>query len=85
MIAPMVGGNVYAALNQLLQADAVYVRDFTRPDDMTTEQLKHLALIAHVCYQSYDLAMNCLHYLQARSAVAPDAGARYLNLIRMQR
>jgi FkbM family methyltransferase len=85
MIAPMVGGNVYAALNQLLQADAVYVRDFTRPDDMTTEQLKHLALIAHACYQSYDLAMNCLHYLQTRSAVAPDAGARYLNLVRTQR
>ena len=43
-------------MNQLLEADVVYVRDFTFPDKMSSEQLKHLALIAHHCYGSYDLA-----------------------------
>ena len=40
------------AVNQLLEADLVYVRDFTHPELMDDEQLKHLALIAHHCYQS---------------------------------
>lgn len=46
----------YAAVNQLLEADIVYVRDFTQPEKMSSEQLKHLALVAHHCYGSYDLA-----------------------------
>jgi hypothetical protein len=50
MIAPMTGNNVYAALNQLVEADVVDVRDFTRPDAMDVEQMKHLAIIAHHCY-----------------------------------
>lgn len=40
------------AVNQLLEADLVYVRDFTHPELMDDEQLKHLVLIAHHCYQS---------------------------------
>src|SRR5262249_14095197 len=44
MIAPLVGDSPFAALNQLLEADIVYVRDFMRPERMSVEQLKHLAL-----------------------------------------
>jgi FkbM family methyltransferase len=80
MISPMVGARPDAALNQLLEADVVYVRDFTRAEAMSSEQLKHLALVAHHCYQSYDLAMNCIYRLQERSAVAPDAVTQYLKL-----
>ena len=29
--------NPYAAIHQLLEADIVYVRDFTRPDSMSNE------------------------------------------------
>jgi FkbM family methyltransferase len=81
MILPVAGRTPYDALNQLLEADIVYVRDFTRPDDMDTEQLKHLALVAHHCYGSYDLAANCIHHLIRRSAIAPDVPPRYLDLI----
>jgi hypothetical protein len=57
MIAPLVDErNPYAALNQLLEVDVVYVRNFTQPDAMTDEQLKHLAIVAHHCYRSFDLA-----------------------------
>jgi FkbM family methyltransferase len=82
MISPMAGAKPDSALNQLLEADVVYVRDFTKSDAMTSEQLKHLALVAHHCYQSYDLAMNCIFRLQERQAVAMDAVTRYLNLMR---
>lgn len=68
----------FGAMNQLLEADIVYVRDFTQPDRMNDEQLKHLALIAHHCYDSYDLAAKCLHDLAARSSIAPDALGQYL-------
>lgn len=72
MIAPLSDpSNPHAAMNQLLEADIVYVRNFMRPADMTVEQLKHLAMIAHHCYRSFDLAANCVHHLIARKAV-PD-------------
>jgi FkbM family methyltransferase len=81
MIAPMAGPNPAAAFNQLVEADMVYVRDFIKPDAMDSEQLKHLAIIAHHCYGSYDLAMNCIHHLACRNDVTPDAKRRYLELV----
>jgi FkbM family methyltransferase len=78
MIAPMMGPNPAAALNQLVEADVVYVRNFIEAEAMDTEQLKHLALVAHHCYGSFDLAVNCLHHLVRRKAVAADAGNRYV-------
>jgi FkbM family methyltransferase len=81
LIAPAVSRDPTKAMNQLLEADIVYVRDFTRPERMSAEQLKQLALVAHHCYGSYDLAVNCIHHLATRSAVAADAPARYLGEI----
>ena len=58
-IAPSVIDNTPTkALNQLLEADFVYVRDFLRPESLSDEQLKHLALIAHHCYSSADLVVR---------------------------
>jgi FkbM family methyltransferase len=68
----------FGAMNQLLEADIVYVRDFTQPNSMSAEQLKHLALIAHHCYSSYDLAAKCIHELSARGSLPPDSVGRYL-------
>jgi FkbM family methyltransferase len=81
MIAPMTGANPASALNQLVEADIVFVRNFTKSEAMDSEQLKHLAIIAHHCYGSYDLAMNCIHHLASRNEVAPDAKTRYLELL----
>lgn len=85
MIWPMVGTDPYASIHQLLEADAVYVRDFTRPDAMSTEQLGHLAMVAHHCYGSHDLAAICIQHLINRKTVEPDAGSRYLDLVRAHR
>ena len=83
MIAPLFDErNPNAALNQLLEADVVYVRNFTQPDAMTDEQLKHLAIIAHHCYRSFDLATNCIFHLCQRQVIAADSMQRYLALVR---
>ena len=70
-----------STLSQLLEADVVYVRDFTRDDAMDADQLKHLALIAFHCYRSLDLAANCMRRLATLGAVPADALARYAGLI----
>lgn len=77
-LAPHVqDGNPRKALNQLLEADLVYTRDFTRPELMSDEQLKHLALIAHVCYGSFDLASLCIEQLIRRGTLPQDSLAQY--------
>lgn len=78
-IAPcVVGDNPRQPLNQLLEADIVYVRDFSRPDLMSDEQLKHLALIAHYCYTSFDLALRCVMLLEQRQLLKAGSLNGYL-------
>lgn len=78
-IAPMVVGNEpNRGIRQLLETDMVYVRDFSRPQNMTEEQWKHLALVAHHCYGSYDLVLKALVTLMELGAIPPDASRRYL-------
>ena len=81
-IAPyVVDGDPRRPLNQLLEADIVYVRDIARADAMTDEQLKHLALIAHHCYRSFDLASRCVMLLEDRRAVEAGSEQRYLEML----
>jgi hypothetical protein len=81
-IAPcVVNNNPRLALNQLLEADLVYVRDFSKPEGMSDEQLKHLALIAHHCYRSIDLALRCVMLLEQRGAVPQGAQKSYLAIL----
>ena len=78
-IAPcVVNNNPRQAVNQLLEADIVYVRDFSRPDLMSDEQLKHLALICHHCYRSIDLALRCVMLLEKRGTLQDGSVQRYL-------
>ncbi len=81
-IAPYVrAGDPREPLNQLLEADLIYVRDFTRDDAMDDEQLKHLALIAHHCYGSFDLVLRCLALLAGRGRLANEAVRRYAAVV----
>jgi len=78
-IAPMVVGNApNRGIRQLLETDMVYVRDFSKPENMSAEQWKHLALVAHHCYGSYDLALKSILALMQMGAVPADANRRYL-------
>jgi FkbM family methyltransferase len=73
---------VGAWVNQLTEADITYVRDFVHPDVMTDEQLKHLGLIAHHCYGSFDLAFRCVQLLEERRVVETGSAQRYKSLSR---
>jgi FkbM family methyltransferase len=80
-IAPAVlDGDLTKPLNQLLEADVVYVRDIRDMQSLSDAQLQHMALIAHVCYGSRDLSLRCLMALQARGGISEHAIAQYLTL-----
>ena len=82
MIAPcVINNNPRQPLNQLLEADIVYVRDFSKPDLMTNEQLKQLAMIVHHCYGSFDLALRCILILEQRNVLPIGSQQQYLNLL----
>ena len=86
MIAPfMLNNDPWQPLNQLLEADLVYVRDFRDPAALDDHQLRHLCLIAHACYQSFDLAFRCLLILRERGAIADGSGQRYIDLLNAAR
>ena len=65
------------AVRQVLEADMVYVRDFTDPGSMTGEQWKQLALIAHHCYGSVDLAYRAITAASEIGACPPDTADQY--------
>jgi FkbM family methyltransferase len=75
------GGNRTQALNQLLEADLVYVRDFIHADGMSSNQLKHLGLIAHSCYNSFDLAGRCVALLEQRNVMPSGALQQYIEIL----
>ena len=78
-IAPcVVNGDPRRPLNQLLEADIVYVKNFFSQDALDNEQLKHLALIAHHCYGSFDLALRCIVHLETRGCLPVGSQQKYL-------
>jgi len=82
MLLPMFDDkNPYASMNQLLEGDIVYVRDFVQADSLSNEQLKQLAIIAHHCYRSFDLTANCIFHLDRRRALETGGLQRYAALI----
>lgn len=67
-ISPAImGGDPRVPLNQLLEADIVYIRD-PMHDALSDDQLRKLAVVAHL-YKSPDLAARCLTDLEKRGAV----------------
>jgi hypothetical protein len=61
MVSPMVLGNdIMNGLSQVFDSDVVFVRDFTRPDAMTSDQMLRMAMILHDIYGSYDVALRLL-------------------------
>lgn len=65
------------AVNQLLEADAVYVKDFVNTQNLDNEQIKQLALIAHHCYSSHDLVTRCLSILSSRGVIPQSSLENY--------
>lgn len=82
IIAPfLLNNDPWHTLNQILDADFVYVRDFRDPTNLADERLKQLGLVAHALYGSYDLSYRCVLILEERGAIAAGSGQRYIDLV----
>ena len=70
----LVDNNIYAGLGQIVWADAVFVRDFTRLRSLSDQQLLSMAALVHECYQSLDLAFHLLteHDRRTNRKIAAD-------------
>jgi FkbM family methyltransferase len=66
--------------NQLLEADAVYIRDIFTADP-GEDQMRRLALIAHAAYRSYDLTGHIVDRLERQGALESGALKAYLALL----
>lgn len=55
-----VEGNPYQSMSQLLWADAVYIKDFTRFDTLSPEMLLKTAVLLHEVYSSIDMVALAL-------------------------
>jgi FkbM family methyltransferase len=65
--------------NQMIDADAIYVRDLARPDLMTDAQIGHLALLADGVFRSMDVVLRCLDLLAERDAFDDAAFDAYVD------
>jgi len=65
-LKPMRLADPRAPISQMLWADAIFVRDFTRLDRLGDRQLLKLAALLHQIYQSMDLALLVLREYDRR-------------------
>jgi len=72
--------NPYLPMSQLLWADAIFVRDFTRLDSYSDDGLIKAAAILDLVYGSYDLAALLLGEYDRRAK--SDLRNRYLEALR---
>lgn len=70
-----------AAQSQLLDGDAVYIRNLEDPDAVSVDQFKMLALAADAIFGSPDLTAHCLDALAAKGALKTNAAARYVERV----
>jgi len=78
VISPLlVNNNIYAGLSQIVAADAVFVRDFTKLDVLSSDQLLRMALIMHDVYGSFDLVLRAL--IEYDSRCKANTSKEYLN------
>lgn len=71
--------NFGSCRDQLIDGDAVYIRDLTRIDEIGTEGLKHLAILASGVFDSQTVVLTCLDELVQRGALHADVPGRYVD------
>lgn len=68
-------------LDQLVDGDAVYLRDPGRIDSYTDGQLMHLALLSAAVYDSHSATLFALDELVSRQCIPADLPARYVDAL----
>lgn len=61
-----VGGDIYAGLSQSVWADALFIRDITKLNQLSDGMLLKSAAILNDCYQSIDIVMHMLGVIDRR-------------------
>jgi FkbM family methyltransferase len=72
----LINGHHVGGAKQLLEADILYLRDYTRPEALSVDQIKQLALLL-TGLGFYDLALYMFELLQGRGVLAPDVTALF--------
>jgi FkbM family methyltransferase len=76
----LLGKDPYVGHSQVFWADAIFVRDFTRLDLLSDDQLLKMAVILFDCYRAHDLVLHLLREHDRRAQ--KGYGARFFNLVR---
>jgi FkbM family methyltransferase len=74
-----------AMTSQLLDGDAVYLRDVPGPEALSDDQLAHLALAADTVFDSPDIVLQALGTLADRGRVAAGAAPAYADTLEPRR
>ncbi len=67
--------------DQLLDGDAVYIRDLADKASIDDEGLAHLAVLASGVFASHTLVLACLDELAARGRIPVETATRYVDLL----
>lgn len=67
--------------DQLVDGDAVYLRDLRSPEKLSDDELRQIALLAAGVFESHSLALWALDLLVARKAVSSDLPAAYADAL----
>lgn len=70
--------NTRRVSDQLIDGDAVYLRDISKLEAYSDAQLGHLALLAASTFSSHSLVLRCLDELVLRGCVPSDAPGAYV-------
>ena len=69
ILRPMLMDNdIFGGLSQVLEADALFIRDFTHLNRLDDQQLLRMAMILHDVYQSVDVVLRLLMEYDRRNA-----------------
>lgn len=69
------------AVRQIVDGDAIYLRDLARPRRLSDDQLFKAAILAVGVLESASAAVYCLDLLQSRGRVTQDQIDRFLSLL----
>lgn len=70
-----------AKRTHLLDGDILYFRDLSCPDDLTSDQLRKMALIADGIYGFTDYALRCMDELERRNEADEDSILAYVKAV----
>ena len=66
-----------SGINQLIDLDMIYIRDMRRMEKLSATIMRTTAVLADMCYGSFDLALRCLSELGRRGFVEAGATEQY--------